>query len=265
MINTLNKSKLHFDEDINSLALYGYGSFTSFLYEKNGVKGFEKHLKRLKADSLFLFGIEIKREAVVENLKCFLKLNNVNNPVTIRVTIFPKDFSLPFPSNISDLNIMVTGKTYSYNGDKEISLSTFHELRIFPSHKTVNLIPNIKARLEAQKKGFNDALLVNNDHILETATANIFFYKDNILFTPNENILLGTTRNLIIESIIDTFEVKEKPITLQDIKNFDGCFITNAVIGVQSVNRIDDLEFGINKELIQNLKIIYKNIEAKRV
>jgi branched-subunit amino acid aminotransferase/4-amino-4-deoxychorismate lyase len=257
----LNNEKLTSIENINSLMLYGYANFTSFIYD-GGIRGVAQHIKRLENDTKFLFNTKINYLDVYKNIITFLNIYNLEKAI-IRVTIFQTNFELANPNNFDKLNILITGKDYSISNFSEsaISLNTFNEARSFPLHKTTNLTVNIKARFNAKANGFDDALLIKDNEVLETSTANIFFYRNNILYTPKENVLLGTTRNLIIKySKIKNIEIKESKISISDIKNFEGCFITNAVIGIKNINKINNTSFHINKEFTEKLKKLYTDI-----
>lgn len=258
----LNAQELASIDDITSLMLYGYASFTSFIFDEVGIKGWKKHLERLENDATFLFDKKINIDDIVKNINMFLKINNLSKSI-MRITIFPDNFLLSSPNNIDKLNIMITGKEYTENtiSNKSLSLFSYNEKRVFPTHKTVNLTVNIKARVDAKNNNFDDALLVDDTKVLETSTANIFFYKNEVLYTPKSNILFGTTRNLILEyTKLNNIICCERDILITEIDNFDGCFITNAVIGAQSVSKINNVEFGINEAFVQKIQTIYNSI-----
>jgi len=266
METILNNKKLISHNDITSLMLYGYACFTSFIYEKNGVKGFKKHIKRLEDDTKFLFNIKVDIKDVIKNIKTFLKNNSINNSI-MRVTIFPDEFLIGSPNDIKKLNILITGKEYIYNknNNKNLSLFTYNELRSFPLHKTVNLTVNLKARSCARTNNFDDALLVYNNKILETATANIFFYKNKILYTPKKNILLGTTRNILIDYFKkNNLKIEECNISISELNNFDGCFITNAIIGAQNITQINQINFKGDEMFIHTIQEIYSNVQQEQ-
>ncbi len=95
--------------------------------------------------------------------------------------------------------------------------------------------------MEANEKGYEDALLLDPyGNIAECTTSNIFFIKQNKLFTPQISFCLnGITRQTII-SIAESLcvEVYEADITTEDMHSFEACFITGTAIGLKDVGSI---------------------------
>ena len=99
------------NNELMSLALYGYGCFTSFYVKDGKVKGLELHLKRLHDDAIALFGYAGERDDIINNVKQFLAQADSTQAMGIRVTLFPAEFSLARPGTQSKLNVLVTGRS----------------------------------------------------------------------------------------------------------------------------------------------------------
>lgn len=100
----------------------------------------------------------------------------------------------------------------------------------------------ITSKKEAKSLGYDDALLLDYEgYIAECATTNIFFVKNNTLYTPiADRFLNGITRQTIIEIAKSLgLEVKEERLKLEQIEEFTGCFTTGTAIEVQNINSID--------------------------
>jgi len=109
----------------------------------------------------------------------------------------------------------------------------------------------ITSKKEAKSYGYDDALLLDYEgFIAECTTTNIFFVKDNVLYTPiADRFLNGITRQTIIEIAKELgIEVKEERIKLEQLEDFTGCFNTGTAIEVQHISSID---VG-NKKIIFN-------------
>ncbi|HJD56194.1 MAG TPA: branched-chain amino acid transaminase [Rickettsia endosymbiont of Pyrocoelia pectoralis] len=109
----------------------------------------------------------------------------------------------------------------------------------------------ITSKKEAKALGYDDALLLDYEgYIAECTTTNIFFVKENVLYTPiADRFLNGITRQTIIEIAKNLgLEVKEERLKLEQIENFTGCFATGTAIEVQN---IDSIDLG-NKKIIFN-------------
>ena len=91
-----------------------------------------------------------------------------------------------------------------------------------------------------------------------------FFVKDEELHTPIADCFLnGITRQTIITIAKEQgINVIEKRIRLQDLKNYQECFVTGTAAEVTPVNQIGDYKFTpglICKNLIENYTILTKN------
>ncbi len=109
---------------------------------------------------------------------------------------------------------------------------------------------------EAEKKGFNDSLMLDyKGDIAEATGANIFFVdkSESELHTPlPDNFLDGITRRTIID-LAKTLNIKviERKIKLDELKNFSGCFLTGTAAEVTPVSKIDNVNFKIPKVINQ--------------
>ena len=100
----------------------------------------------------------------------------------------------------------------------------------------------IVCQKEAKSSGFDDAVLLDwQGYIAECTTTNIFFVKDNSLFTPiADNFLNGITRQTIIEIAKKmNINVNEERIPLEKMSEFDECFMTGTAMEVRSIQSID--------------------------
>ena len=109
---------------------------------------------------------------------------------------------------------------------------------------------------EAEKKGFNDSLMLDyKGDIAEATGANIFFVdkSESELHTPlPDNFLDGITRRTIIDLAKElNIKVIERKIKLDELKNFSGCFLTGTAAEVTPVSKIDNVNFKIPKVINQ--------------
>ena len=103
------------------------------------------------------------------------------------------------------------------------------------------------AKHEAEKKGFDDTLMLSHDGLIAEATgANIFFSKDNEIHTPIADCFLnGITRQTVIKIANEEgIKVAEKRITLDQISEYEECFVTGTAAEVTPVKSIDNVQFN---------------------
>ena len=76
---------------------------------------------------------------------------------------------------------------------------------IFSNLKSANYLPYVMAAIWAKENKLNDALILNqHDRICDSTIANVFWVKDNKIFTPplNEGCVAGVMRRKILELAI---------------------------------------------------------------
>ena len=121
---------------------------------------------------------------------------------------------------------------------------------------------------EAERKGFNDSLMLDyKGEIAEATGANIFFVneKESEIHTPiPDNFLDGITRRTIIElAKKNGIKVVERKIKLDELKNFAGCFLTGTAAEITPVSKIEDINFYIPK-IVNKLWEDYSNLVRKK-
>jgi branched-chain amino acid aminotransferase len=133
-----------------------------------------------------------------------------------------------------------------------------------PAIKSSNLLNNVLATLEAQKKGAFEAILLNEkDEIAEGAGSNVFAGKAGVLRTPSleAGILAGITRDLVFELGRKLgIEVREESLRADDLLSADEAFITSTLKEVTPISRVDDRVIGPGKpgELTLRLQAAYR-------
>lgn len=129
--------------------------------------------------------------------------------------------------------------------------------------KSLNYLDNVLAKLEAQEQKVDDAVMLNTKGAVASATvANLFCVIGSSLFTPQiaDGALPGIMRAAILNyarqlSVI----VEEKEVSVDELLSADEVFITNSLMGVQSVKKVNDKKFlsvEIAQVLEKNLKIL---------
>jgi D-alanine transaminase len=90
--------------------------------------------------------------------------------------------------------------------------------------------------------GADDALLVGEGHVLETATANVWWRLGDELFTPatRAGVLPGVTRAFVCSNE----RVAEATFPLDDLLGADEAFTTSSIREVMPVVAIDGSSIG---------------------
>ena len=114
--------------------------------------------------------------------------------------------------------------------------------------KTLNYLDNVLARLEAEERGADEALMLNTAGRLVCATAaNLFLVRGRRLFTPpvTEGVLPGIARASVLDLAprLD-LSVAEVPLEPAQLWEADEAFLTNSLIGLRSVVEVDGRAIG---------------------
>ena len=121
----------------------------------------------------------------------------------------------------------------------------------------------ILASTEAIKKGYDEALLLDEDgYVAQAASENLFIEKDFKIYTPPlANIFPGITRETVIAICRDMqVELIEKKLTVEDIKSADSAFLCGTaaeIIGIKEIDKViykEDWEHTIGASIQRKYK-----------
>jgi len=131
------------------------------------------------------------------------------------------------------------------------------------SFKTTSKILNVFARLEASERGADEALLLNtNGEVAETAGGNIFWvYQNTICTVPTgRGVLPGITRAVVLEICQALgLETNKRVIKPQHLRNAEGIFITQSVLGIVPVVAFDG-EHVVPSPLVDQIATAYNEV-----
>ena len=121
---------------------------------------------------------------------------------------------------------------------------------------------------EAERQGYTDSLMLDHEgNVAEATGANIFF-KDTKgeLHTPvPDSFLDGITRRTVIEiAKSKNIKVIERKISPNELKDFEGCFLTGTAAEVTPVSKISNYSFKVCKT-IMDLSDSYQSFVRKKI
>ncbi len=114
--------------------------------------------------------------------------------------------------------------------------------------KAITLLPNILAKNEALRRGYDDAIFVTaSGEVHECTSANIFTVADGCLHIPvrDESILHGITQGFLIECASGIgVPVREAPVPIESLRRADEVFMSGTAAEVLAITSIDDRPVG---------------------
>ncbi len=238
--------------------LYGDGVYETLRAYQGRILLWERHMARLRR-SCELIGLDlpIRDEEWIPIIAELLVRNGLQD-AGLRLTVSRGEGEVGIdPSLCLKPTIVVMAKpvvTYTdqqREQGKVLHLSSVRrnsELAQSPQIKALSFLNNILAKQEAVRVGADDALMLNMDgYLSECTTSNIFFVKNQQLYTPAVDcgILKGITRDVVIE-LAEKLEVcvEEGRYTMEQLLQAEECFITNTGIEIMPVSRIGDCQIG---------------------
>ncbi len=233
----------------SSLSKFGIGLFETIKVLKKPI-GLDLHMDRL-FNSIHELNIktDIKRNFLEQEILKYINENKIKNKA-LRVTVFDEGY------NISSRDILYNDRMY--NEGIRLTISPIKRgYNILNKHKTTNYFENIYTKEDALEKGYNDGLFLDtNDKILECSMSNIFFIKNNKIYTPSDelSILNGTKRKIIFKICKDiNIEIKEIYIKKNDLSSFEFTFVTNSLMGAMKVSAINDIHYDENNDIFNTI------------
>ena len=115
---------------------------------------------------------------------------------------------------------------------------------LLASLKTSNALVYAMAAQDAKQQKWNDALLLNTaGNIIESTIANIFWVKDDRLYTPplSQGCVAGVMRRHLCETIPG---IRQEPLTPEMLAEADEVFLTNAIRGLRWVGKFGDRTYA---------------------
>ncbi|SHF03868.1 4-amino-4-deoxychorismate lyase [Marinitoga hydrogenitolerans DSM 16785] len=245
---------------VNEGLMYGQGVFETLKVTDGKIEFFNMHYERL------LEGCKILNINFDYSEK---KLLNTSNEV-ININ---KDFNGSLKINVLknrnsyDIIISSSAKKYNKKLKNEGYKVIFAENRRFSKNilnriKSNNYYINILELERAKKLNKNEAIFLNEkDEITEGTVSNVFFVKDNEIYTPT--LSCGLLNGIIRKILITEFNVKEVIIKKEDVYEFDFAFLTNSLMRIMPIKIFEDIEYNFDYNYIQDLEYNIINLGFK--
>lgn len=178
------------------------------------------------------------------------------------IGVYPKGIStnaaliaLPWEHYYSK-DLRITASKYIRHSEKET---------VYGAKISGNYANSVLAMYEARKKGYDEALMLDDDNfVAEGPAENIFIVKNNILTTPSSRSALpGITRKSILEISRDMgFRAYESKITLRQVMNADELFFCGTATEIAPIISVGSKRIGNGKagEITKKIREKYYGI-----
>jgi len=241
--------------------LYGDGVFEGIRAYNGRVFKLKEHIDRLyESANAILLNIEVSRREMMDIVLETVRKNGLSDSyIRLIVSRGVGDMGLdPRKCQKSEIfciagSITLYPKSMYEIGMEVITAATRRNSSdaLSPRIKSLNYLNNILAKIEANRAGFMEALMLNQEgHVCEATGDNIFLVKDGELITPpiSAGILKGVTRDSVLElARHDGMQVREELFNLIDVYSADECFLTGTAAELIPVIAVDSRKTGDGK------------------
>ncbi|MDD3004059.1 aminotransferase class IV [Flavobacterium sp.] len=238
--------------------LFGDAVFETLKVVQNKILFLEDHYFRLMS-SMRILRMEIPMHFTMEFLEQEIlnvaRENGLEQSARIRMTVYrnSEGFYLPQSNAVGYLIQSSALPTQEYkinteNYEVDLFKDFYITKQLLSTIKSTNKAVHITGSIFANENGLQNCLLLNDSkNIIEALNGNIFMLKDGKLSTPpiSEGCLNGIMRKQILAIAKNkNIEVVEEVISPFDLQKADELFITNVIMGIQSITKYRKKEYA---------------------
>jgi 4-amino-4-deoxychorismate lyase len=255
------KEKAQISIDDRSV-LYGENIFETILKRDDTIIELDKHISRLILNLKQWDLNKFLKNELKEKLKRLTNQNNYKSSIIkIIVTGGIASRGLRMKEQRKP-KLIITEDSYIISRNQYNDGVTLSTCEMTTNSQNIKMGGNyLNSILRLSNTSEDDLLYYDSGgKILETTIANIFFIKDKKIIMPtSKNILFGITANTIKRF----FDIREKDIQISELDKFDEVFITNSVLGIMPVKKINNTYFKSNKISKEVSELYWRNYKLK--
>jgi len=253
--------------------LYGDGIYETLRSYKGNPFKLSEHLDRMRnSASLLKISFEHTNVEICEWINELIEKNRCQDAY-IRITLsrgagggrLQMDNNID-PTTLIQVKALIPYDRNLYDEGMSLVVSDYRRSTSCPisRHKSTNLLKSIILKEEANKKAAHETIILNtNGYVAECIVSNIFMVSDGSVVTPSlgTNILPGITRKTVLDICHDSsIPVSEEHFMVERLLKSDEVFITNSLMEIMPVSKIDDSKIGkaVPGKITRQLMSAYK-------
>ncbi len=244
---------------------YGDGLFETIIYRQGHIRFLEDHYTRLM-NGVKAFQMQVAQEFSLpymeEHIYKLIEANNLGLDARVRVHVWRKPGGTYTPLH-HEADFCITAHTLSaalpFVSPKE-RVAFFEDIRVVASplsrFKTCNALPYVMAGIAMKQKEANDMILLDvHGHLAECIASNLFWVKENMLYTPGlqSGCIEGIMRKQLLRKAKELqVPVQEGLFSKEDILSADALFCCN-VAGIQVIRQVEEVVFAASHAIFEDL------------
>ncbi|SFC69798.1 branched-chain amino acid aminotransferase/4-amino-4-deoxychorismate lyase [Flexibacter flexilis DSM 6793] len=242
---------------------YGDGVFETIITDAAGFpRHWAAHWQRLTA-GLMALQIAVDEyftsDFLLKKIQELAQINAPNVAARVRLQVWRKTGGLYTPTQNGADWLLEAQPHEAFVGEKQTTIlaqSVHLQASAWSAYKTCNSLPYILAGLERVRYAADEIILTDTaGHLAECQAANLFWVKNNTLFTPSlqTGCIAGITRSWLLRNAArlgwQVQEICAKPDVLQETEIVFG----GNVAGVFPIRRLHDWHFRGNTPAVIEL------------
>ena len=236
---------------------YGDGLFETIKFKNNRLILIDEHLERLwQGAHMMKFQLPklLSKTSIVQDILATIHKNKLKQ-ARVRIAFYRTNGGL-YDAIHHHPDLVIEALPLNENNgmlnENGLQCCLYEDSRkicdAFSQYKHSNFLPYLMGALFAKEQKCNDAIIFNQfGHICDTTIANIFFIKDQQIFTPaiHEGCVAGIMRSFIIKQLhFLGYSIHETAVHVEQLKDADEVFLTNSIYNIRWVSNIGDKSYG---------------------
>ena len=249
----LNGSLVQRDEATNSVldpaAVHGRALIETFRSQAGSVFRLAQHFERLRSGAPVL-GLTIPLTLRdLETAVADVLARNGTQDARLRLTVSAG------PDSRTNVTLTATALTgyppELYGRGMHATIADVRRNETSPLSRikcAAGLREGVLARERAREAGFDEAIMLNSrGSVAEATVSNVFVVSKRRLLTPTIECgaLPGITRAAVLDLALESgIDATETDVTLDDLRTSQEAFLTNSVMGVMPLTRLEGVPIG---------------------
>jgi aminodeoxychorismate lyase len=215
--------------------LFGDGMFETCKVINGKILDFNLHQARIcKALETLKFSLDTKN--LEQNCYKLIKKNSLSDGI-LKILISRGRGSRGYLPTSESRPLVIIETSENRALPQKISLGISKIVTPGNAFKSMSAMAYVMAKIEAEEQGVFDCVMLSSDgFVAETSSANIFWVKNDQIYTPDEScgMVQGCARERVLKS--SKIEIKKVRAKISDLENADEIFLTNSAFLVIPVD-----------------------------
>jgi 4-amino-4-deoxychorismate lyase len=225
----------------------------------------DQHLQRLSAGAAAL-GFPLYEQdlyAMVHQLIEMNKLDSAGISVIMTRGVDKVRNHIPTAQQPTVLAFAYPWKSLALRRPITAALQDDPRPELYAHLKMTSLLPNVQASQKAVNNGFDKVIFHRHGIVLEAAQANIFWIRDERLYTPSLDLPLvaGITHGHVLQVAADLgLEVLQGHYPLEALKHADEVFLCASLSQITPIKKIQDWDYLFEPVLTRQIAQQYQQL-----